>query len=537
MQRLLLFSLFWLALSLASHPAHAQYPGSGGGGLPGSGGYGSGGVPAWQTTMTSSGTIKATTSSGTQTAAWNTPDESRLSYQSLSGHGQSVTITTKGTYHVEMHWLMPDGSAPPAGAALPSKNVLIDKVGVVGWLGPQDTSDGPVDNGLGSTVSDIPGGLIHTRLDAGELYTVEDGSTGTITYDIPVSATVSSTMDLYGSSYVQVWRNMNVSSNPISLRVHFTTPDSSGLDNILIGQVCKTDVYTPTPQATFQNYHWNVNGDTFASFFMADDESSGHVINCDPILWSMPSPGWCWRDAGGGVGSTSGDGTITVSVDVVVNGQTIKTISDSKQVTVWAPYSKFTYVPTSVKYYPGQTGVIAEGPDIIGQPTPPGITFTGTVGTEDLFIGAGTGDWCFTQIIWLDRKQYVGVLPLPNTTYRPDWLDGSFNYQGTYHADSQSSSSTPHEADDSPNYGFITGNISSFQVIDSFHMYMMYNAPGISQWVPIQSLWWHWNTSGSRNGLTLPPFSPDPPTGSVTGDGAHPDSIFPSWINKYAGSP
>lgn len=284
-----LFSLFWLALSLALNAANAQLPGSGGGGLPGSGGSGgglpgsggsggSGSSPSWQTVVSSTGTIEVTTSSGKQAAGWNTYGETQLSSQSLS-IGQTVTIFTAGTYHVEMHWLMPDGSAPPTGYGSPPKNVLVDKYCNMGWGGPGNLSAGSADNGLGSPPTDSPGFPVHYGQDNGELYTVKDGSSGTITYDILVYATVTSTMADPGTAIVSVSRNFNVSSNSIGLYLNGTTLNTSNVDNILIGQNCQAGVYTRTHQASFQNYQWSINGNTFKSYIASGGINGSAAIN------------------------------------------------------------------------------------------------------------------------------------------------------------------------------------------------------------------------------------------------------------------
>ena len=140
MARLALFSLLSIVLTLSLTPARAQPPGSGGpgsggsggGGLPGSGGSGSGGSPSWQMTTSSDGTVTSTTSTVTKTVAWNTLDESLLSHQTIS-FGQTVTITTAGTYHIVLKWLMPDGTTPPASQAAPERADRRHVCYVLGW--------------------------------------------------------------------------------------------------------------------------------------------------------------------------------------------------------------------------------------------------------------------------------------------------------------------------------------------------------------------------------------------------------------------
>ena len=506
--------MFWLTLSLARNPAHAQYPGSGGGGLPGSGGYGSGGSggsAAWQTTVTSVGTVEATTPLGPEKAVWDTPDETRLCNQSIS-LGQTVTIKTKGTYSFTMRWLMPDGSAPPSGYGSPPKNVLVHKTGVLGWNGPGFTSSGAASNGLGSPPNDMFTPSVHTYLDAGDLYTVEDGSSGTITFSIDVSANVTSTLNVLSSNIVQVWRNMNVSSDNIVLGLHGTTLDPGGVDNILIGGFCQAGLYTTNTQASFQNYQWSINGNTFKSYDVttnAQGQANGkaEVKYLTAADISSGSPSWSWI--------TEGDGTVTVNADVyvsssiygfnpikVVNGS----ITDTRPVTVVRPYYTFLPTPGNVEIWQDTSNPLAHllNRDIWLEARDPGILWSGKVLPQSLFRPCGQGSWNFVQIVHPNRSyvqngntyvwsinggkgldtiySYGDCPPYPfNSNDGSGWKDDNVKYANG----------------DSPEKP-LTNDMTSVTVGDMFETYMMYKPPN-GTWVPLKRVAWQWNAS-----ITLP---------------------------------
>ena len=564
-RQLLLFSLLCCVLTLSLKPAHAQPPGSGGpgsggsgsggSGLPGSGGPGSGGGatggPYWHINITSEGNVQSTGPTGSQTAAWNSDGESAASFIMLQG-GQGGTITTTGHYYVMLRWLNSDGTTPSmTGYGSPPKNVLVDTISTMKWGGPFTVSSGSADNGLGSSQIIINDNPMQVGFDSGEQYEVYDGSQGIITYHIDVNATVTGTvLDSSASNLsVNVSRNINVSCNSIILGLQGTTPDpnKNNIDSILISQHCSAGVFTQTPQASFSNFQWTVDGDTFDSFFISGDQTSGHVVYCNPAIWSSSGPGWCWCDTGG-AGAQNGDGTVSVSCDVFANSKKIKNITDSRPVTLWAPYSKFDAIPAapiSTIYNKGddgtgpQSGVTAQGTD-----GDSGMSFEGYCGTQDLFHTNDTdpkkawGRWVFAQILTLNRNQVASYSYNYNLTIN-NALDGSFPYNTDFAANNNSDSSihgsdSPGPAVDSPLSGFIS-QVTSFNITDTYKIYMMYQAPGSSQWVPIRSVTWHWNTAGSRPSGSSAPFVPDPPLGGVTSDGTHSDSTFPWWNNKYQG--
>ena len=550
-RRLLLFSVFWLTLSLARNPAHAQYPGSGGGGLPGSGGYGSGGSggsAAWQTTVTSVGTVEATTPLGPEKAVWDTPDETRLCNQSIS-LGQTVTIKTKGTYSFTMRWLMPDGSAPPSGYGSPPKNVLVHKTGVLGWNGPGFTSSGAASNGLGSPPNDMFTPSVHTYLDAGDLYTVEDGSSGTITFSIDVSANVTSTLNVLSSNIVQVWRNMNVSSDNIVLGLHGTTLDPGGVDNILIGGFCQAGLYTTNTQASFQNYQWSINGNTFKSYDVttnAQGQANGkaEVKYLTAADISSGSPSWSWI--------TEGDGTVTVNADVyvsssiygfnpikVVNGS----ITDKRKVTVVRPGYLCSPAPGSVNIWQDTSDPIAHffnRDPVWLQARDPGIDWSGTVLSPQLFRPCGQGSWHFVQLITPNRSYVQKGITYVRKSNGNKGLDTEYPY-GAMSKDPFNSNDgsgwrddySNHASNDSPG-DLLNNDMTSITVGDTFETYMMYKPPN-GTWVPLKRIAWQWAAS-----VTLPASGSWADAlgqvGNVTVTGDEPWYQHPTWNVVFYGT-
>ena len=313
--RLLLFSLLSFMLSLSPKPARAQIPGSGGLGSGGSGlpgpGYPSG--PSWHITISSTGNVTANPPTGTQTAAWNTPAETVVSSQTIT-QGQTVTITTTGQYTIVLQWLNGDGSSPPTtGYGSPPKNVLLDTISATVWNGPYISSSGSASNGLGSPVQKGSLGPMQWETDDGELYTLQNGSSGTIIYVVQVNTTVTATNVLYATATASVSRGpINASCNSIVINLMGMTvdPNQNNIDSILISHQCMASVFIMTPFTSIVNLKWTVNGDTFDSFFISADQTIGHVVYCNPTNWSSSYPQWCWWDTGGASETGSADSAL-----------------------------------------------------------------------------------------------------------------------------------------------------------------------------------------------------------------------------------
>ena len=345
--------------------------------------------------------------------------------------------------------------------------------------------------------------------DDGELYTLQNGSSGTIIYVVQVNTTVTATNVLYATATASVSRGpINASCNSIVINLMGMTvdPNQNNIDSILISHQCMASMFIMTPFTSIVNLKWTVNGDTFDSFFISADQTIGHVVYCNPTNWSSSYPQWCWWDTGG-AGAVNGDGTISVSCDVFVNGNKIGPITDTRPVNLWAPFSKLKYTiptPISTVFTKGDDG---NGPQSGGKASnkdgDDGILFKGFCGTQDLFRQtaldplAEWGQFCFVQILTLNRNKTSSIGYIDNLTIN-NALDGSFPYNVDYPANNTTDNevsgyNTPGKAVDSPESGFIK-MVTSFNITDTYKMYMMYHAPGNSQWVPIQSNTWHWNT-------------------------------------------
>lgn len=455
--------------------------------------------------------------------AWSDPDVAAVEQnQSVYGN-ETVTLRTNGVYHVKFVWV-----PTPANEPAP-KNMIVSALSYAGWHGPTSRTTGQALNGLNTQQSVASDGSSGDAL--GLKYYLKDGSSGIIQFDIPIDSSLTAMgrsvppfMQFGSIDSVSVSRYVTPSIYTLTLNVYGVTP-AYGTNNILIGQQCWAAWTTNAPNITFTNYQWSLaNPAVFASFDMASDKSWGHKTECDFRIWTSPTPYWYWYDRG--------DGTVTGTVTVMAggaNGENLGTASDSKPGTVWRPYSKMRGIPSSVNYTAGQGSVIAQGPNGTS-----GIEFIGSVGTPDLFLSSGTGQWCFAQLIWLDRVQHTFGNPIGFATTTNGALDGSYSMYGNYWlADSQADLHTEHSEDDNPEEEF-RPNIQSYRIADTYKMYMMYQSPPKStgiQWVPIHSLLWHWNVGGSR--IPTQPFSPSPPDGSVSANDAVEEHEHPHWTEKY----
>ena len=561
MARLALFILLSIALTLSLQPAYAQPPGSGGpgsggsggGGLPGSGGSGSGGSPSWQMTTSSDGTVTSTTSTVTKTVAWNTLEESLLSHQTIS-FGQTVTITTAGTYHIVLKWLMPDGTTPPA-TPTPPQNVLVDATCAMTWDGPSDSTSGSGGSDLGPTVSSTgPYGVA-----AGEKYTVQtvqSSSPGKITYDIAVHATVTSSM-VSGSNRVDVSRNLHATCTPIVLSLHGTTLDSGNLDNILIGQYCQASFVpqiTPgqaTPPVTFQNFQWTINDNTFKSYNVSDNQTGTNGLATVSYLTAADiassSPSWSWI--------TAGNGDVTVTADVYIMDASTglpttlvqASITDTHPVTVVSPVSSIKTVTGDAEVYATTASWLLGAVNPVGpiaNTFGPGIKWTGQVNPPPLFSPNGQGSWRYVQIAAPQRSYSTSVGRFVSSLNGHKGLDGLYPYPAApplpppYRPNAFNSTDGSGWQDDNLSYYSwdsplmgLNNTIIVASVGDEFETYMMYKPSG-GTWVPLRRVLWQWNATPAQPATGWAPAT----VGTVTVTGNTPWTTHPTWDELINGA-
>lgn len=439
----------------------------------------------------------------------------------------SGNVTCSGAITVTYTWHANDSTD------LPPDCVIIGETCMAAYNSTfiPPTPQGQCDNGLEATSTPYNSSNAISDSKSSARYQVKQnpGQSFTITCNPTASLSGQGASSPGGHSTGGAYVHYRAIVYPARVTLTGVTPVNN-TDNILIGQGCSANLVTTAP-VMFQNYHWGTNNSsTFASFDRAPDDSWGHVTYCDPAIWTSANPSWFWF--------MEGDGTVTGSADAYVSGQCIGSVAAHKALTVWTPYSKFIGIPGPINYTANQASVIAG--DSTRSGNDPGMKFIGSVGTPYMFTTNGTGQWCFLQILDLDRVQHGFPSPIGIATHVNEALDKVFPYAGFFSADSTSGTHTENDTDDSPESKFIS-LVQSFSIHDTYKMYMLYDPPyavgnelGKIEIVPIQSLIWHWNTVGNRPPNQL--FSPSPPEGNIISDGSTPEHQHPRWTNKFEGS-
>ena len=435
-----------------SSPLWAQYvppSGSGGGSSSGGGGYAN--SPHWELVVSKSGNAAWNNSSypspnNTGTTPWSqgTNPENSINGQPISA-GTTADVSTSGSETFTFTWVGGTNHLPAP------KNVVIREEGDVTWASPVSGGSGEgvitVDGteNLAEFISTDDGHSGHLKRVS---YQVKDSSSGIVFVSIGCKSSaqgagVSGVPSSQGA--VGCHHTCTIGFSYIDLTLQGTTLDSSGKDNILIGQGCQASLgfgsgalQNGSPVAGVSNasldpttYNWTVSGDYFDNYAVnTTDASTGKVISCadyDAVLvdgvprgdrFKKPDPRrWIWK-------VPSAAGTVEVSAKVVLPTlmAPIGTITEKKTVIVQEPDGivlSATSIPDpKVRITKGDFYILLSQNDphdvahqgyhlgigdwtnsVSGQvpPVVAGIEFTGKAETPALF-GSGTGTWQFVQL-------------------------------------------------------------------------------------------------------------------------------------------
>ncbi len=441
-----------------------------------------------------------------------------------SAHGVGPTmigLSNSGKITAAFTW------QPSYPGEMPPANVIVYQHCVARWGGGTYNSGGTVsgacDNGLKGPVVPYPpdprGGVGASCESA--TYTVQSPSgDGSVTMTCSPSSSLNGDA---GSGMAQGTCSVeyDTSVTPVLLSLGGTTLDSSGNQNILIGQGCKPSM--TAGGYTLSGFQWSASP-IFDQFLIASDQSSGYATFLSAAALTQPNPTWHWYlDSGGG------EFMVSCSATAGTNGTTIGTVNGQQQVKVWAPYYYMSHNA-------GPTGIYGSDVSTGAQSlVPPGMAFVGAVGTPALFANnLGTGSWLFVQIINTSHYQWYPWSPIPvKSGSLGVALDNEWPYIPGWPADSTANASTPHPAEDSPDLGLLN-LVDQFTVNDIYQMYLMYLPPDNgygSQYVPLHRLIWEWNANGTLNG-TWPAGS----SGQVTVDSDLRWETHPSWSQIYINS-
>ena len=507
-----LLSFLSLLMLASCTTAHAQgYPG-GGSGYPGGGGTTAGGH---YTVAYSGGQCVVHKADGTTTTTPYGPSYLPPGWGTGFGFAASATVTCSGAITATFTW-QPDAATPNAP---PPLSVIVEQdCAITSYISGGVT--GSIATGLGHS-----GGAGGVAPDT--VYTVKNNPGLSFSISPPCAPSISlvsvATSGTSGGTLLY-----KASTLPVLLTLNGTTKDSSGLDNILIGQGCSGTLNAgPT---TLSNFQWGP-GPVFDQFLVSSDQSQGYATFLSAAALTQPSPHWHYLQDSG-----AGTFRVTCSATASINGTAIGTVTGQDSVKVWVPYYYMSHNagPTTVEQSTSggpYDHISTGGFNLI----PPGMTFVGAVGTPALFSNSGTGGWLFVQLINTSHRQWSPVSPLPLTSGSGGLaLDAQWPYKPGWPADSTSSASTPHHADDSPDL-YLNNGYNEFAIADIYQMYMMYVPPGTdSQYVPLHKLTWEWNAQPVT--IYEDGIWPNGASGTVTLDSDVRWISHPTWAQKFTSS-
>ncbi len=433
-------------------------------------------------------------------------------------------------------------SAQTQASDPPPAWVLVQETSSAACLGfdtPSHPSSGSCDDGLGDSQSKsvmdrhFPISCTRTRYRA-----VPGRQT--------VSLTCSPSAQATGASGVMVLYNAAVF--PITINLTGTTPDSSGNQNILVGQRCNASV-SGIPVDLLNNtvhppvYNWSVSGNTFQSWTVTGSGSTSSAKVKYTGDTTSATTHWYWNDF-------AGPQTVACTVTLTPpDGQGVPfSVTASQKVNLYTPQT--TENPTLGRV---QINNYAPAPPYPNNPAfylgrirqlPLGIIFTTQVQTPSLFTSQGSGSWNMVQGISPNTwKMQYGKTEEPYPDNGKSGLDTSYPfYPGG--ASSSFPQSVPAnnltaQPCDSPGIPSLSNFYVRYRTAQSFQTYIMYRPPGSdTQWVPIWRVEWNWNADASV--MSAPGYmwsnwddTNSPGAAAITSNSA--TTLFPTWSYALGG--
>ena len=204
-------------------------------------------------------------------------------------------------------------------------------------------------------------------------YSVLSGSPsqmGTLTVHCTPYATVSSVSPANGESVGYANVGYTESAGPISLYVNYTTPDSNGAPNVMVGQVCTAGI-NGAPEGSISAYNWTVSGVIYQSWMPGIAPVTGLSNK------TTPTETWWWDDPGPNPTTETAQCVITV-------GTTQATLT--KSIIVQVPNITQTTItpgPVSINTVRGPLAIYA------GSSTKNGMSVKATYHTPSPFSSTG----------------------------------------------------------------------------------------------------------------------------------------------------
>lgn len=388
---------------------------------------------------------------------------------------------------------------------------------------------------------------------------VTDGS-----FRIPLSLSASDTTapdagSQSAGSYASVG-GVAINTYPVTINLTGTTPDSSGNQNILVGQGCTASV-SGIPDALLNNtahppvYNWSVGGTTFQSWSAttpanpnatpptpANANASSYVPGPGPLTNSTAY--WFWNDP------TNKSETITCTLTLTppagqgaaFNITATKVVS--VQIPQWDAYGVGGRMKVNANA-PHQNGAITlyAGPGVVG-----GMSLN-----ADCFSSSplGNGTLALMQLI-TPSASYVNTTgvgvpganhPIPISGQGLDGV-GAYAWSSVQQGDPDVGNFTPYRANDSPSLPLMS-YMASATVQHYFVDYLMYQPPDNgsgTQFVPLATFNWSLNGSATNPGYWSDYVADDgsDTAGTVTPPVTTlftPGNTFPAWTQIIGPTP
>ena len=517
-------------------PAHAQ------GGYPGGGAdsyavaYSGGSTASAYTSPSGSSSSTTRYSGSTYSSAPGAWGGGGFTYIPPNGSGY---VTCGGTITAAFTWNGGPHNDPPP----PPGSVIVAETANAAWGGP----------GCGGG-SDIPGGTVNPNPGSGPnytatRYTVHGGSTfavnctpyASMSGSAPINATNG------GDGYV------GYTATPISATLILQGPvkDSQGNLHILIGQHCGASMAgLPSGSGWTTTYQWSVSGPTFQTWSADTPANGNNPYNPDASYYvggpgplTNPMAGWYWDETGNGTGKPE-----TVSCTATVTppaGQGSGfTVTISQTVKVWVPSWTCKGIGGEVDVNNLLNGGGNSNPSIYADATPTelqfkvsqsGMTWSASVSAPPAPIVFGSGSLELAQVIQSIDYTYRTNTLIPITHNSPsngqEGLDTSWPY-GWVQVTTTNPLSPSYISSDSPGMN-LTNGIGSAGFDVTFEDYLMYAAPGSSQYVPLGYYVWRATGNASIPATNNWANFTANPVGTVTDSNTWtsflPGNEFPMW--------
>ncbi len=305
---------------------------------------------------------------------------------------------------------------------------------------------------------------------------------------------------------------------PITLNISSgTTKDSSGNPNILVGQQCTATVNgIPSNLLPYTTFDWSgISGTKFESWSVVSDANNqSHTVEVDAIPATNPTQ-WYWNDSANA--SETVKCTVTITPPAGQGSPLSLVVTAPKPVSVQVPKWTATgtggYMQVNNAQPNDTTHDLWAGGTVFEKSNgayPAGMNWRATLSTPTT-PAFGTGSLELVQLV-TPSNSYTTVAN-PTVTVTDPENKNSLSLDGTYPYGSGSEVPAPrlsYQDNDAPSLPLDDANLKlTANKGGSYSDYLMYQAPGSTQWVLLGTFSWSASGSatmpGNRDGSPITP--------------------------------